>query len=58
MTQVRNQKFNENETDNFKLNNNTVSVNEINEALDNLKPNERIIETDNHNFFIVERLFG
>ena len=57
MTQITNQRLAENE-ESIKLNNEKVTAAELNEALTNLKPNERIVETNDHNFFVVERLFG
>ena len=57
MTQITNQRLSENE-ESIKLNNEKVTAAELNEALTKLKPNERIVETNDHNFFVVERLFG
>lgn len=41
-----------------KLNNQEVTSTELREALESLQPNQRIVETQKNNFFIVERMRG
>lgn len=41
-----------------KLNNQEVTSTELREALDKLQPNQRIVETQKNNFFIIERMRG
>jgi len=61
MSQFFTEKLNENENSEskvVKLNNQDVSVNEFNRTLESLKPNQRILETSDRNFHIVERIQG
>jgi hypothetical protein len=51
-------KLTEKENEKIYLDNQEVSVSQFNEALNRLKPNQRILETSKHNFHIVERLQG
>ena len=51
-------KENKNNDQQIKLDNKEVSVGQFNEALKGLKSNQRIVEVDDHDFHIVERLFG
>ena len=41
-----------------KLNNEDISIKDFNTTLESLKPNQRIIETSDHNFHLVERMQG
>ena len=47
----------ENKERKVKLNNEEVSIKEFNQTLENLKGNERIIESENGGFFTVERFY-
>lgn len=42
----------------IKLDNKEISVQEFNETLENLKPNQRIIETKEDSYHLVERMFS
>jgi hypothetical protein len=44
--------------DRIKLNNQEVTSTELREALNSLQPNQRIVETQKNNFFIIERMKG
>lgn len=58
MTTYRTTELKENKKEqSIKLDNQEVSVNQFNEALKNLKNNQRIVEVDDHDFHIVERFF-
>ena len=48
----------ENNENTIKLDNKEISLKEFNEIVDNLKPNQRLIETQDKSFHIVERLRG
>jgi len=50
--------LNENEEVKVKLNNEDISVKDFNHTLESLKPNQRIIETSDHNFHLIERMRG
>lgn len=41
-----------------KLDNNDISIQDFNNKLESLKPNQRIIETSDYNFHLVERMQG
>lgn len=41
-----------------RLDNRDVSVQDFNKRLESLKPNQRIIETSDYNFHLVERMNG
>lgn len=47
----------ESENKTVKLDNQEVSVAQFNETVNNLKSNQRIIETGDHDFHLVERLY-
>lgn len=51
-------KLTEKENEKIYLDNQEVSASQFNEALDKLKPNQRILETSKRSFHIVERLQG
>lgn len=48
-------KLNEDIKSKIYLDNKEVSAQEFNETLDNLKPNQRILESQNNSFHIIER---
>ena len=41
-----------------RLDNEDVSIKDFNKKLESLKPNQRIIETSDYNFHLVERMNG
>jgi len=56
--ELRREPFNENEEKTVKLDNVDISVRDFNKKLEALKSNQRIIETSDYNFHLVERLQG
>lgn len=58
MNNIRREPISESEIRTVKLDNNNVSVKEFNETVESLKPNQRIIETSDNNFHLVERMFS
>lgn len=56
--ELRREPFNENEEKTVKLDNVDISVRDFNKKLEGLKSNQRIIETSDYNFHLVERMQG
>lgn len=50
-------KINESVGNTVKLDNQDISTQDFNEKLENLKPNQRIVETSKNNFHTVERFY-
>lgn len=51
-------KENQKEDKKYTLDNREISGEELSEALEKLKPNQRIVETKENTYFTVERLRG
>lgn len=58
MTDFKMNKLNESEMNTVKLDNEDISVSDFNKTLEGLRPGQRILETSDRNFHIVERLRG
>lgn len=58
MTDFKMNRLDESETSTIKLDNEDVSVSDFNKTLESLRPGQRILETSDRNFHIVERLRG
>lgn len=58
MSTYTTQPLKESEHRTVKLDNQEVTAQEFNETLESLKPNQRIIETSDQNFHLVERMFS
>lgn len=58
MTDFKMNRLDESETSTVKLDNEDVSVSDFNKTLESLRPGQRILETSDRNFHIVERLRG
>ncbi len=58
MTDFKISRLDESEMSTVKLDNEDVSVSDFNKTLESLRPGQRILETSDRNFHIVERLRG
>lgn len=58
MSSYTTQPLKESEERTVKLDNQDITVKEFNEKLEELKPNQRIIETSEQNFHLVERMYS
>lgn len=58
MTDFKMNKLNESEMNTVRLDNEDISVSDFNKTLEGLRPGQRILETSDRNFHIVERLRG
>ena len=58
MSNYTTQPLKESEERKVKLDNQDITVKEFNEKLEELKPNQRIIETSEQNYHLVERMFS
>ena len=58
MTDFKMNRLDESEMSTVKLDNEDVSVSDFNKTLESLRPGQRILETNDRNFHIVERLRG
>lgn len=58
MTDFKMNRLDESETSTVRLDNEDVSVSDFNKTLESLRPGQRILETSDRNFHIVERLRG